>query len=231
MIQNALIFLIETLAGLFTVALLVRFYMQWARAPQRNPVADFVNALTNFAVLPARRFIPGLWGLDLATLLVAWLVQFLELLLVLMGQRPQPHGGHRHGTFDPLLLAIHGDRAHNLVHAACERFQHACRILLIRGFTEDPAVADDRRVRREHRQHGQRAPAQKVRGQLGLPERKTQCVILRRFVGERCLVDIETAFRVFAQEHDLECDADLSQQLAPPGTAGCQIDSAHAGRS
>jgi YggT family protein len=43
-----------------------------------------VNALTNFAVLPARRFIPGLWGLDLATLLVAWLVQFLELLLVLM---------------------------------------------------------------------------------------------------------------------------------------------------
>jgi YggT family protein len=84
MIQNALIFLIETLAGLFTVALLVRFYMQWARAPQRNPVADFVNALTNFAVLPARRFIPGLWGLDLATLLVAWLVQFLELLLVLM---------------------------------------------------------------------------------------------------------------------------------------------------
>jgi YggT family protein len=84
MIQNALIFLIETLAGLFTAALLVRFYMQWARAPQRNPVGDFVNALTNFAVLPARRFIPGLWGLDLATLLVAWLVQFLELLLVLM---------------------------------------------------------------------------------------------------------------------------------------------------
>jgi YggT family protein len=84
MLQNALIFLIETIAGLFTVALLVRFFIQWARAPQRNPVSDFVNALTNFAVLPARRFVPGLWGLDLATLLVAWLVQFIELFLVLM---------------------------------------------------------------------------------------------------------------------------------------------------
>jgi YggT family protein len=84
MLQNALIFLIETFAGLFTIALLVRFYIQWARAPLRNPVSDFVNALTNFAVLPARRFIPGLWGLDLATLLAAWLVQFLELFLVLM---------------------------------------------------------------------------------------------------------------------------------------------------
>jgi YggT family protein len=83
MLENALIFLIETILGLFTIALLVRFYMQWARAPQRNPVSDFVNALTNFAVLPARRVIPGMWGLDLATLVLAWLVQFIELLLVL----------------------------------------------------------------------------------------------------------------------------------------------------
>lgn len=84
MLENALIFLIETILGLFTIALLVRFYMQWARAPQRNPISDFVNALTNFAVLPARRVIPGLWGLDLATLLIAWLVQVIELLLVLV---------------------------------------------------------------------------------------------------------------------------------------------------
>jgi YggT family protein len=84
MLQNALIFLIETILGLFTIALLVRFYMQWARAPQRNPISDFVNALTNFAVLPARRMIPGLWGLDLATLTLAWLVQLIELLLVIV---------------------------------------------------------------------------------------------------------------------------------------------------
>ena len=58
------------------------------------PIADFVNALTNFAVLPARRVIPGWWGLDLATLVLAWLVQLIELILVLVlsgyAMRPDP---------------------------------------------------------------------------------------------------------------------------------------------
>src|SRR5690349_18859405 len=83
MITRALIFLIETAAGLFTLALLMRFYLQWARAPQRNPFSDFINALTNFAVRPLRRAIPGLWGLDLASLGLAWFIQFLELFLIL----------------------------------------------------------------------------------------------------------------------------------------------------
>ena len=83
MLADALIFLIQTAGWLFTLVLLLRFLMQWARAAQRNPVSDFVNALTNFAVRPLRRVIPGLWGLDLATLLLAWLVQFVELFLVL----------------------------------------------------------------------------------------------------------------------------------------------------
>ena len=83
MLASALIFLIDTAASLLTVALVLRFYLQWARAAQRNPVAEFVNALTNFAVLPTRRVIPGLWGLDLATLLLAWLVQLVALFLEL----------------------------------------------------------------------------------------------------------------------------------------------------
>lgn len=83
MLAEALIFLIQTAAWLFTLALLLRFLLQWARAGARNPVSDFVNALTNFAVRPVRRVVPGLWGLDLATLLLAWLVQFIELFLIL----------------------------------------------------------------------------------------------------------------------------------------------------
>ena len=84
MLTNALVFLIDTISDFFTVALLVRFFLQWTRAAsQRNQVSDFLNALTNWAVRPARRIIPGLWGLDLATLLLAWLVQFLEIFLIL----------------------------------------------------------------------------------------------------------------------------------------------------
>jgi YggT family protein len=83
LLSGALIFLIETAFGLFVVVLLLRFYLQWARAPVRNPLSDFLRALTDFMVRPARRIIPGLWGLDLATLALAWLVQLLELFIVL----------------------------------------------------------------------------------------------------------------------------------------------------
>jgi len=83
MLAEALIFLIKTVLGLFTMALLLRFYMQWARAAYRNPVSAFLAALTDFIVKPARRIVPGLWGLDIATLVVAWLVQLLELVLIM----------------------------------------------------------------------------------------------------------------------------------------------------
>lgn len=83
MLGNALIFIAQMAFGLLTLALLLRFYMQWVRAPYRNPLADFVNALTDFMVRPARRVVPGLWGLDLPTLLLAWIMQLVELLVVL----------------------------------------------------------------------------------------------------------------------------------------------------
>jgi len=83
MLANALIFIAQVAFGLLTLALLLRFYLQWVRAPYRNPLADFVNALTDFMVKPARRVIPGLWGLDLPTLLLAWMMQLLELLVVM----------------------------------------------------------------------------------------------------------------------------------------------------
>ena len=83
MLTNALIFLVNTVFGLFVVTLLLRFYLQWARAPHRNPLSMFLQALTDFMVRPARRIVPGLWGLDLATLALAWLVQLVEVLLVL----------------------------------------------------------------------------------------------------------------------------------------------------
>jgi YggT family protein len=86
MLSNALIFLVSTVCSLFVVALLLRFYLQWARAPYRNPLKEFLHALTDFMVRPVRRIVPGLWGLDLATLLLAWLIQFLELVLVLQIQ-------------------------------------------------------------------------------------------------------------------------------------------------
>ena len=98
MLGNALIFIAQVAFGLLTLTLLLRFYLQWVRAPYRNPLADFVNALTDFMVRPARRILPGRWGIDLPTLLLAWLMQLLEWLIVLQVR------GFRFGTEVGLAL-------------------------------------------------------------------------------------------------------------------------------
>src|SRR5260221_5560187 len=75
--------LIQTAFGLLVYTLLLRFYMQVLRAPFRNPVGQLVTALTNWIARPARRVIPGLMGIHLATFLVAWLAQAFMLTLLL----------------------------------------------------------------------------------------------------------------------------------------------------
>jgi YggT family protein len=77
------IFLVDTLGGLFSLALLLRFLLELWRAPARNPLSQFVRALTDFAVQPARRVIPGWRGVSTAPLVLAWLCEFLQLVLVL----------------------------------------------------------------------------------------------------------------------------------------------------
>jgi YggT family protein len=72
-------FVLENVAGFFTFALLIRFAMQWARAPFRNPIGHFVVTVTDWMVRPARRVIPAAWGLDLPCLVLAWLMQMLYL--------------------------------------------------------------------------------------------------------------------------------------------------------
>ena len=81
--NQALVFLLETFLGLFVLALLLRFLLQVVRAPVRNPLSNFVAALTDFIVRPARRVIPGLWGYDLSSLVIAWLVQLVLVTSVL----------------------------------------------------------------------------------------------------------------------------------------------------
>jgi len=83
MVGNALIFLIQTLGDFFAGTLLLRFWLQCIRAPIRNPLSEFVQAVTNFVVLPARRFIPGLWGTDLSSFVLAWVTLIIEAWLVL----------------------------------------------------------------------------------------------------------------------------------------------------
>ena len=82
MIGDALTFLLTTLGNLFAIAVLLRFAMQLARVSFKNPFAQFIVAVTDFAVKPLRRVVPGLFGMDMASLLLAWLI---ELIVVVGG--------------------------------------------------------------------------------------------------------------------------------------------------
>ena len=83
MLDEALRFLLDMLLQPFAALLLLRFHMQWLRAPLRNPIGEFVMVLTDFMVLRVRRFIPSIWGFDSATLLLALLVEMLYLTALL----------------------------------------------------------------------------------------------------------------------------------------------------
>lgn len=100
MLDQILLFLVDTIVTFFVFLLLLRFHFQWLRVPFRNPVGEFVLVTTSWMVMPARRVIPALAGLDVPTLLLAWLVQALGLWLQATIGRVEP------GVVGLLLVAM-----------------------------------------------------------------------------------------------------------------------------
>jgi YggT family protein len=101
MLSEALLFLLDILLQPFAAILLLRFHLQWLRAPLRNPVGEFIMVLTDFMVLRTRRFVPSVRGLDSASLLLALLIEMLYLTGFLWAQ-----GFSLHGFPLPGLLAL-----------------------------------------------------------------------------------------------------------------------------
>lgn len=109
MLAEILSFLVRVAADFFVYMLLARFHMQWLRAPFRNPVGEFVIAATSWIVLPARRVVPAAAGLDLASLIPAYLVQALALaaLAALSGIEPEAAGLALLAALDLLRYSLH----------------------------------------------------------------------------------------------------------------------------
>jgi YggT family protein len=77
MIANAMHFLLSTIMNILTMMFLVRFLMQATKTPFHNPICQIVMALTDFAVKPARKFIPSWKKNDLSTLVLAFVTQLI----------------------------------------------------------------------------------------------------------------------------------------------------------
>jgi YggT family protein len=99
-LTNPLVFLVQTLFGLYILAVLLRFLLQIVRADFYNPISQFLVKVTNPPLKLLRRVIPGLGGIDLSSLILAWALKAVELFLVIM------IAGQSASLMAPLLLAI-----------------------------------------------------------------------------------------------------------------------------
>ena len=80
---DALIFLVRTFADLYLLTFLLRFIMQWARANHYNPLSQVVFKVTNPLVVPARRLLPSVAGLDMPTLVVLIVLEIVVTFVLL----------------------------------------------------------------------------------------------------------------------------------------------------
>ncbi|MFQ5757667.1 MAG: YggT family protein [Acidiferrobacterales bacterium] len=85
---QAAVFLIDTLFWLYILAVLLRFLFQLVRADFYNPFSQALVAITNPTLLPLRRMIPGLYGIDFAALVLVLVLQVVKnvLLGLIFGQ-------------------------------------------------------------------------------------------------------------------------------------------------
>jgi YggT family protein len=119
--SNAGVFLVETVFDLYILAVMLRFLFQLLRADFYNPVCQFVVKVTTPVLRPMRRWVPGVSGVDLAAVLLMFLLKVVETALSSWIQ------GYRPGLPALVMLAVVG-----LLHLAVYVFLFAVfiRVLL-----------------------------------------------------------------------------------------------------
>lgn len=78
--MNAVNFLVNTLFDLYLMVVLLRVWLQVARADFYNPFSQFIIKATQPVVAPLRRVIPSLGGWDIATIIFALVVAALKVV-------------------------------------------------------------------------------------------------------------------------------------------------------
>jgi len=94
---NAGVFLIQTFFGIYFILVILRFLMQVSRTNYYNPICQAIVKMTDPAVRPLRKVFPTVRGVDFSTLVIAFAVQFIAVVLVMLLK-----GGY---IFHPVYIA------------------------------------------------------------------------------------------------------------------------------
>lgn len=88
--MKTLTFLLSTIIEFYTMIVLLRVWMQWARCDFYNPFSQFVVKATQPIVGPLRKVIPAMGPIDSASLLVAFVLCVLKAIALFMVITFQP---------------------------------------------------------------------------------------------------------------------------------------------
>lgn len=80
--QESAVFLINAIFGLYCLFVMLRFLLQWVHADFYNSLSQFIVRVTQPVIRPLRKVIPGLWGIDLASLVLVYLLKLVQLTLI-----------------------------------------------------------------------------------------------------------------------------------------------------
>lgn len=90
-VNNAGVFLVQTLFGLYLLVVMLRLLLQIVRADFYNPLSQFLVKVTNPPLKPLRRFIPGVAGIDMASVVLLYTLKLAEIMLLsLLPRYPTP---------------------------------------------------------------------------------------------------------------------------------------------
>ncbi len=147
---SAGILLVNAVFGFFVTVVMLRFMLQTVRADFYNPLSQFVVKVTNPLLVPLRRVVPGLGGVDLAALILMYALQLVELWLVslLMGLSVSPGILMVEGVAQLIDLAITIYMVTIIAEAILSWFQqgghHPVMVLLHQ--LNEPLLAPARRI-------------------------------------------------------------------------------------
>ena len=80
--MEAINYLLKFAFDAVLMILVLRVWLQLVRADFYNPLSQFIVKVSNPLVIPLRRIIPGLGGVDLATILLAYIVATLTFIII-----------------------------------------------------------------------------------------------------------------------------------------------------
>lgn len=77
-------FIIKTVFEIYTMALILRVFLQYSGANYYNPVSQLIIKITDPVVKPLKSYIPGFKGIDLSIVVLIFACELIKVSLLLL---------------------------------------------------------------------------------------------------------------------------------------------------